>query len=81
MHLTVHERIRVVELYNRLDNHLSFTKRSIIVSKLAEKDYKIKISFVTDLIYWKDMFQLMTINFFKIKKIVENGSSFKPIYQ
>ena len=44
MHLTVHERIRVVELYNRLENHLSFTKRSIIVSKLAEKDYKIKIS-------------------------------------
>jgi hypothetical protein len=44
MHLTVFERIRVVELYNRIGNHLSFTKRSIIVSKLAEKDYKIKIS-------------------------------------
>ena len=36
MHLTVHERIRVVELYNRLDNHLSLTKRSIIVSKLSK---------------------------------------------
>ena len=43
MHLAVFERVRVVALYNSIQGNMSFTKKSIIVSKQAEKE-KIKIS-------------------------------------
>ena len=79
--------IEYYEIFELLNDHfkIAINKLNLYLKEDIFKDYKIKISFVTDLIYWKDMFvieDIIYINYIFIENIFNsiNKRSYKSVH-